>query len=420
MILEDNDQVCPNNAIPLISGRVITVEGEPFPDATVTLDTRGIQIPGEISTDELGQYQFGSFADIEAADFDIALSKSDDALNGVTVLDLLLMQKHIAGLQDLDNAYALVAADVTGDKNIDIRDLIETRALMLDRKDNFSLQTSWMFAEDVIDLDIQNADYNAFTVLASTFEPVTLDLVAIKLADLNGTAKIDNGNRETFEEPTGAYVIKDRLVRSGDEILVPVYGKGIPNFAGIQFDISVDPAFADLMAISTSGDSEAEMDYETHENQSVHSIHLFPESDLRTNENPLFFLHVKVNRTSMLSEIVGIGKQTKNTAVSSDENEIGMSLEFMDSGLIDQVEITAFPNPFSQELTVLIKNQEGNEGRLDVLDQTGRLVGTYSILQDQKTMRITINKTDLSGSGVYWLRSSVGQHSSTNKIIFID
>jgi hypothetical protein len=63
--------------------------------------------------------------------YEITPSKDDDALNGITTADIILIQKHILGLQTLDSPYKLIAADVNHDEKIGGNDIINIRKLLL-------------------------------------------------------------------------------------------------------------------------------------------------------------------------------------------------------------------------------------------------------------------------------------------------
>lgn len=75
----------------------------------------------------------------------IEVEKDDRCLNGVTVNDLSLLIRHVNGLQLIENPYKLVAADVNGDKQIDIRDVVELRKLLLGIITSLENQPPWRF-----------------------------------------------------------------------------------------------------------------------------------------------------------------------------------------------------------------------------------------------------------------------------------
>jgi hypothetical protein len=62
--------------------------------------------------------------------------------NGVTVLDLIKITKHILGIQPLDNPYKLIAGDVNNSGEITAAYLVEIQSLILQYSTEFAYNTS--------------------------------------------------------------------------------------------------------------------------------------------------------------------------------------------------------------------------------------------------------------------------------------
>ena len=74
--------------------------------------------------------------------------KDDIALNGVSTLDLVLMQKHILGIDPFDSAYKVIASDVDNNEKVTAADLVNLRRIILGIEDEFSNgQSSWRFVK---------------------------------------------------------------------------------------------------------------------------------------------------------------------------------------------------------------------------------------------------------------------------------
>ena len=79
------------------------------------------------------------FRDILSSDFDISAARDDDHINGVTALDLVLVQRHLLGLTRLDDPFKIIAADINGDGRVSAFDLVDLRRLILGTIDRLSL-----------------------------------------------------------------------------------------------------------------------------------------------------------------------------------------------------------------------------------------------------------------------------------------
>ena len=80
-------------------------------------------------------------------DYTLTADKEDDARNGVTTFDVLLITKHILGKQRLTSPYQLLAADVNQSGSISTIDLIKIRRVILHLDTTFEGGKSWLFVD---------------------------------------------------------------------------------------------------------------------------------------------------------------------------------------------------------------------------------------------------------------------------------
>ena len=57
--------------------------------------------------------------------YSIIPERNDDYKNGVSTFDLVLIQKHILGIEKLDSPYKVIAADVNNSESVTAIDLVE-------------------------------------------------------------------------------------------------------------------------------------------------------------------------------------------------------------------------------------------------------------------------------------------------------
>ncbi|MEO1260588.1 MAG: hypothetical protein AAFZ15_17460 [Bacteroidota bacterium] len=185
--IQDNDGVCAG--LPLISGTVESSAGVPIPNVTISLNSGSDQT----LTDSLGFYQ------IEASlgdDISLAASKTGAPLNGVTTYDIVLIRKHILGLQLLDNPYDIIAADVNNTNTVTTSDLVTIRKLILQINSEFPSNESWRFIDQHFDFP------NTLNPFATLFPEImnfnniiedekNVNMVGVKLGDVNRSVQID-------------------------------------------------------------------------------------------------------------------------------------------------------------------------------------------------------------------------------------
>lgn len=111
-----------------------------------------------------------------------------DDLNGVTTYDLVLLTKHILGVDPLDSPYKLIAADVNNSGTVTTFDAVTIRKLILFNITEFPDVNSWRFVpKDYIFPDPTNPFVPPFPENKSA-DPLTspqVDFIGIKMGDLN-------------------------------------------------------------------------------------------------------------------------------------------------------------------------------------------------------------------------------------------
>lgn len=77
----------------------------------------------------------------------VTASNDDNPLNGVSAFDMVIIKKHIDGIDLLDSPYQWVAADANNDKVIDSLDILECRNLILGIYTQLPNNSSWRFID---------------------------------------------------------------------------------------------------------------------------------------------------------------------------------------------------------------------------------------------------------------------------------
>ncbi len=125
----------------------------------------------------------------------VNLRKDTLPANGVDVIDVLRVQRHILGLDQLNSPYKMVAADVNNSRSITSADIVEMRKVILGAIGSFSAP-SWRF------LPADFSFTNPFNPFLDTF-PAGMSLqsiqngrtpafVAVKSGDVDGNAATQN------------------------------------------------------------------------------------------------------------------------------------------------------------------------------------------------------------------------------------
>ena len=125
-----------------ISGFVNTHWGVPMPGIKVKLsDTGGSSF--SVFTDTLGQFVFENVT--SGHNYTVSPERDTNDLNGVTTFDLVLISKHILGIEALNSPWKMLAADVNKTNSVTTLDIVEARKVLLGINATFLSNTSWRF-----------------------------------------------------------------------------------------------------------------------------------------------------------------------------------------------------------------------------------------------------------------------------------
>lgn len=175
--------------IPTASGSVTTVNA-----VNVTTDQAGFTLDLDNCTLDNNLLEYlNCVAENNAIDptsnFIVELDGEDDDLNGVSTLDMVITQRHILGIQPLNNECYLLAADVTNDGKVTAVDLLTMRKLILGVIPTLPFSPSWIFINEAqSSSQFTLIDELDFTFPKGLFPLESLKIKAIKIGDVNGSA----------------------------------------------------------------------------------------------------------------------------------------------------------------------------------------------------------------------------------------
>ncbi len=193
LILTDHDDSCiPGTANVFINGNIENHKGGMLANADVILIDK---VSGNSNTQSSGIYGTYVFEDVFIGrNYNVKPVKNDDWLNGVSTLDLIMIQNHILGKDKLKSGYELIAADINNDKTISAIDMVLLRKLILGIDTEVKSNKSWRFTwkgQNVGAMslnDLIQEDYN----IPSLREAINIDWNGIKVGDISGNASVNN------------------------------------------------------------------------------------------------------------------------------------------------------------------------------------------------------------------------------------
>lgn len=188
IILQDNAGVCPdviNHAY--VDGYVRTESGLTPNGTTVTYRSLVEQYTGNVQIDAFGYYHIEEMPVGHTVVLKPGLS--GDPVRGLTTFDLVLIQRHILGLQVFDSPYKIIAADANFTNSVTAADLVELRKLILGITNKFPKEKQpWQFIDkNYVFPDPQNPWFapDSITLNINAPEHLNNDFIAVKMGDVN-------------------------------------------------------------------------------------------------------------------------------------------------------------------------------------------------------------------------------------------
>lgn len=188
-LLELNGMENPFNSGGRVAGFVTTESGIGIAGAIVSLkSSNGFSV--ELTTDSAGGYSFAPMP--FGTTFEASVSKVDLASRGISVSDLVLLQRHILNIELFKNPYHWIAADVNNSRTISTLDLIQIRKVLLGIEPEFKGVPSWIFLPGSFEFPagpdfLANELPSRLSIQNFRADILDLDFIGVKAGDVNGS-----------------------------------------------------------------------------------------------------------------------------------------------------------------------------------------------------------------------------------------
>jgi hypothetical protein len=384
-------------------------------------------------TDVLGDYEF---LDLDGGlDYTVTPMRNTNHVDGVTAIDLALIQRHILTIQLLDSPYKMIAADVDISGLVSGIDLVKIQQLILQITTEFPDFNSWRFVDQkFMFTDPANPFLDAFPeaidFVSLGRDTADNDFIAMKLGDVNESAM---GLQQPEEEDLNMMI--SEIVNADGSRTIEFRSADATAISAYQFDIQFDQYQMSLLEVipgalpglnpSFFGKSKVaeglittlwydptatEGGWELAQNELLFSLR-FEAPAVVTN----LAERIQTGVASMKS--AGYRHNGEAMKIKSTYGEELTAVEDLNSEqLISQLSIT--PNPFHENATVFFNLKEANIVGIQLLDVTGRVLEDREESLGAGAQNIRIDGSDLRGAGMYYIKVQIGSDSIVRKIVF--
>ena len=432
--LQDNSGVCDNftggsgtglNAV--ITGSIRTEGSQAVPDIEVGLlgGNQAANAVNATSTDVLGRYAFPAMP--VGNNFTIDPISNDDYLNGVTTLDLVMIQRYILGLVELESAYQIMAADINNDRSISAIDLVDLRNVILGVTQEFTNNESWRF----VDADQQFIDPNnplsepvkeqyEITPLA---QDMIIDFIGFKVGDVNASADAAT----TLAQSRSVFTLEmtDQRYSAGDIISIPVMVNRDINTVGLQFTAEFNPA--GLIFAGVDSDELNVLPEHIGFNRVDEGIVTISWNDvdaqLVASNQSLMTLNFKAVQSGKLSDYLALNSSVTQSEIYNDNLEtMDLVATYVESNDLASTGFELYqnsPNPFADQTVITFKLPQASSATLSIFDATGKLVKVTNGSFDKGINTIQLSRNDLAVSGVLFYTLETEGFTDTKRMVVL-
>ncbi|MEL6638996.1 MAG: T9SS type A sorting domain-containing protein, partial [Bacteroidota bacterium] len=429
--VQDNMGACGN--VPGIYGAIETEYAEPVEGAEVVLSGGSGTLPPPVLTNAQGFYEFPPVTSSD--NFVVTPGKNDGIRDGVTVLDLLLLSRHLVGLETLDSPYKLIAADVDHNERLNTFDIIEMQRLLLYLTNEFPNNTSWRF------VDVDYLFPNPANPWLSTFPEViaingldggnsAANFVGIKVGDLTEDA-LSNANGVSGDRSFADHLqwkLQEQWLEAGKTYRVEFRASDFERIAAYQFGLHFDPAVLALVDLlpGESGVVNAEhFGLSMIDEGVITAAWTSPNPQMGSTlgeDEVVFSLLLRAQRPARLSEVLTLSPRYA-IAQAFDVDLQGFALGLTYESEAIRPELLLYqnqPNPFVEETIIGFELPEAGEATVSIYDVSGKVLkvirGSYAKGYNQ----LGLSRSDLSTTGVLYYELRVGDQTLTKKMILME
>ncbi len=413
--VQDNSNAC-GNGNSRIAGEVYNELFEKADEVKVLLVNNSTE-EVESQATQNGAYSFDDLTPNES--YYVEAKKEGDYMNGISTLDLVLMQKHILNIQKLDSPYKIIAADINNSGHISAIDLIELRKLILGVYLELPNNESWRFLNASSQFVDEESPFPFVEVIEHDpliNDQLDSDFIAVKIGDVNNTSLLNFNSVVTENRSGGSLELIQSVNRIGEQTFeIEISSAEQISMAGLQMALDIPDA-----AIVKSIKGKA-LDINTsHFNAEQKGAILLSWNDqaqIDISENDVLF--TLIIESERIPEVKTLNHQLANEAYTDAleivEVKLRGELEPIESFVLKQ----NVPNPFVNQTDIEFNLPEADQVEIEVLDISGRTIYRHTNQYAKGLHTISLNASDLKAKGVLYYRFKSTKYEKTMKMVVL-
>ncbi|MCB9293122.1 MAG: T9SS type A sorting domain-containing protein [Lewinellaceae bacterium] len=381
------------------------------------------------TTGKEGYFQTPGCAQGESYVLAACKTDTEDLSCGISTFDLVLISKHILGVEQFEAPRDLIAADVNGVDGITTLDLIELRKAILGISATFAGAPHWRFIpcgytfptpDPLVNGIPECVEFNAATGYKACFD-------AIKVGDLDCSCA---GELITAGEFVLALEENTPPEGSGEnDVRIDVAPAGTAYLSALEFDtnyLSFSGFVQDAMLVDSNaysfqeqtdgvvrlawydldGDSTAFTP-----NDNILSLVFTPQGEVED-----FFSHLSID-SALLRPLAFTNNGTALEVRLQSQEEGGRPAPGIGTPGSEAFSIRPVPNPFQQGLSFHVSAPAAIEARLSIFNASGKQVYAETLALDAGRQEVQLPVANTWPEGAYFYHLEVGKSIQSGRLI---
>jgi hypothetical protein len=354
--------------------------------------------------------------------------KNDDPLNGVTTYDLVLISRHLLGLEPLDNPYKIIAADANKSGTVTAFDIITLRKLILGLTPELPNNTSWRFIDRAHVFPNPNNPFQTLfpESILDTIDGIDLlddDFVALKVGDVNASAAPNSvaAPDDRSEETVYFYVAaaggaSDRWLEPGEQFSLKFSPASL--LSGFQFTLNTSSL--DVLDLQPNAAMSLE-NFAVFADRAALTVSWNVPATLAADPLPAFTVIFRATRPGRLTDLLDLSGRITPAEAYGAPGRMKVALRFDEAivrpaGLeLEQNE----PNPFRDETVIGFHLPEAGEAVLTIFDANGRELYRRAARFAAGRQSFKVNGNFVPGAGWLYYKIETAGHSATRKMVLL-
>lgn len=356
--------------------------------------------------------------------YSVQAVKNDDTKNGVNTRDLISIQRHLLGIEKLDNPYKIIAADVDNSKSVNPKDLLEIRKVILGISSSFEHGMSWKFIDAKTEFPnvLRPFNYDMYVEIDEVYTDIKdINLIGVKLGDVNNSAARNLRNEQEPEVRTTVSLhTDDTMYKQGEQVSIPIYASDFRQILGLQLQLEAVPS----LSIETVQSGQLSLDkynFSSNGRSMVLSWNDAKPMEINASE-PLFTILATAKNAGSIADAITLSSEFLTSevyvdAVQTDNVELHVRTD-SEEAYAANVLFQNVPNPCSEETTISYQLDQEMEILLSIYDVKGRHIQALKLAGKKGINYYTL---DLEGweAGIYYYSIKGNDYFHTKRMIVV-